>query len=156
VERWDRRIEAVAEAEAVLRAVHEHSVEEPIERIASLIHPDAEMRLLVSYGELVRGRDAIARALQHGREATTFRAQVQGFEWLDETTSLTTASARYPLRAGGFGEGRVFWLDELRDGMVWRIRVFRREQDARATHRDGLDISTGGDGKDANGGDAGG
>src|SRR5690242_2117745 len=83
-------------AESMLRALHEHSVDDPIERVRPLIHPDAEMRLLVSYGELVCGRDAIADALEHGPEAATFRARVEGFEWLDQSTSLTTGQARYP------------------------------------------------------------
>ena len=94
-----------AAAEAILRAMHEHSVDEPIERISLLIHPDAEMRLLVSYGQPIRGRTAATQALQHGREAATFHAQVERFEWLDDSTSLTTAQARYPLPGGGFGEG---------------------------------------------------
>ena len=120
-------------AEAILRAMHEHSVEEPIEAIALLIHPQAEMRLLVSYGQPISGREEVMRALQHGREAQTFHAKVNSFEWLDEHTSLTTAQARYPLPGGGFGEGTVYWLDELRDGLIWRIRVFKNEEDARRT-----------------------
>jgi hypothetical protein len=121
-------------AEAVLRAVHEHSVDEPIERIASLIHPEAEMRLLVSYGQVVRGRPEITRALQHGRAAETFRAKVEQFQWLDESTSLTSAQARYPLASGGFAEGKVYWLDEIRAGMIWRIHVFKTEEAAREAY----------------------
>ena len=63
-------------AESVLRGMHERSIEE-------LIHPQAEMRLLVSYGELVEGREGIAAALRHGREAGTFYVRVEHFEWLD-------------------------------------------------------------------------
>jgi len=116
--------------EAVLRTFHEHSIEDLAEEVVEVIHPRAEMRLLVSYGEPVYGRDAIVQALQTGREALIFQAHVEKFEWLDEQTSLTTAHARYPLASGGFGEGRVYWLDELRDGLVWRVRVFSSEDDA--------------------------
>jgi hypothetical protein len=116
--------------------MHEHSADEPVAPVAALIHPDAEMRLLVSYGELVRGRDAVVRALQTGSAAMTFRARVERFEWLDDDTALTSGVARYPRRGGGYAEGRVFWLDELRDGMIWRIQVFKLERDARRAYRE--------------------
>ena len=124
--------------EAMVRAVHEHWIEEPIDLIAAYIHPDAEMRLLVSYGELVRGRDAVIRVMQEGREASTWRAEVNRIEWLDEATALTCGYARYPLKDGGFGEGKVFWIDELRDDMLWRVRVFRDEDDARRAFAKGM------------------
>jgi hypothetical protein len=115
--------------------MHEHSTDEPVEAIAELIHPDAEMRLLVSHGMLLRGRDQVVKTLEHGRAAETFRAHVRDFEWLDDSTALTRARARYALPTGGMAEGRVFWLDELRDGMIWRVRVFKSEEDARDVYR---------------------
>ena len=121
-------------AEYALRAMHHYSVEHPIQEIASLIHPDAEMRLLVSYGKPVRGRRQVLEALAHGREAATFKAEVLSFDWLDDTTSLTAAFARYPLERGGIAEGRIYWLDELRDGLIWRVAVFKREEDARRAY----------------------
>jgi hypothetical protein len=122
--------------EAMVRALHEHWIENPIDLITPYIHPDAEMRLLVSYGELVRGRDEVARAMQEGLAAAPWRAEVDRIEWLDAETALTSGYARYPLQGGGFGEGKVFWLDRLRDGMVWRVRVFRSEAEARQTYAD--------------------
>jgi hypothetical protein len=126
-------------SEAIVRALHEHWIDDPIDLIAPYIHPDAEMRLLVSYGELVRGRDRVARSMQEGREAATWRAEVNQVEWLDPDTALTSGYARYPLRGGGFGEGRVFWLDRFRDGMIWRVRVFRSEDEARQVYEDAPD-----------------
>jgi hypothetical protein len=123
--------------EAIIRALHEHWIEEPIELIGPYIHPDAEMRLLVSYGELVRGREGVMRVMHEGREAATWRAAVEEIEWLDPDTALTSGHARYPLRGGGFGEGRVYWLDRLRDGMIWHVRVFRTEDAARSAYYDG-------------------
>ena len=121
--------------EAMIRALHEHWIEEPIDLIAPYIHPDSRMRLLSTYGELVRGRDAVIRAMQEGREASTWRAQVNDVEWLGEDVALTSGYARYPLQTGGFGEGKVFWVDEIRDGMIWRVHVFRSEEDARRAQR---------------------
>jgi hypothetical protein len=115
----------------MLRTLHEHVSTQRAGDIAPLIHPDAEMRLLISYGRLLRGRDTIVDALQHGRAAELYRAQGIGFEWLDEHTSLTSATARHALEQGGFAEGTVYWLDELRDNLIWRVEVFSTEQEAR-------------------------
>jgi hypothetical protein len=111
--------------------MHEHTTEDAISVIAPLIHEEAEMRLLVSHGRLVHGRHAVVEALTQGWAADTFRAHVDRFEWLDDQTSLTFARARYALEGGGLAEGKVFWLDELRDGMIWRVDVFKSEADAR-------------------------
>ena len=126
-----------AAAEQTLRAMHEHAkADEPIERIVPLIHPKAEMRLLVSFGEPLRGRDAVVAALEHGRQALVYTARVRQFEWLDEQTSLTSARARYALEDGGHAEGNVYWLDELRDGMIWRVEVFKTEAEARRAYEE--------------------
>lgn len=119
-------------AEGMLRAMHEHlKAADPIEVIAATIHPRATMRLLVSFGRQLRGRAAVVDALESGRQAAIFRARVLRFEWLDERTSLTTGHARYALEQGGHAEGNVYWLDELRDGLIWRVEAFRTESEAR-------------------------
>lgn len=120
------------EAEAALLAFHEHVKDAAsIEQLAAIIHPEAEMRLLVSFGEPLQGRAAILEALQAGREAELFRAHVLGFTWLDPTTALTEGRARRALKGGGHADGHVHWLDELRDGLVYRVEVFYSEADAR-------------------------
>jgi ketosteroid isomerase-like protein len=126
-------------AEAMLRAMHEHAGGSPTGEIADFIHPDAEMRLLVSFNRLLRGRDAVVEALEHGRPAAIFRAHVERFEWLDEQTSLAFARARYALEQGGYAEGRIVWLDEIRDGKIWRVRNFTHEAEARRAYEVGED-----------------
>jgi hypothetical protein len=79
----------------------------------------------------------VIEALERGRQASIYRAQVERFEWLDDETVLTSARARYALEQGGFAEGRVFWLDELRDGKIWRVRNFKQEAEARAAYDTG-------------------
>ena len=123
-------------AETMLRALHEHATPEPMDDIAAFIHPDAEMRLLVSFGEPLHGRDEVLAALDRGREASIYRARVQKFEWLDDHTVLSSAFARYALDGGGFAEGNVWWLDELQDGLIVRVTVFRSEEAARRAYED--------------------
>ena len=130
-------------AEAMLRAMHEHQVGSSTADLAASIHPQAEMRLFVSFHRLLKGREAAVEALESGRQAEIFRASVERFEWLDEQTALTFARARYALEQGGFAEGRVVWLDEIRDGLIWRVRNFRQEAEARAAYESGEDIEAG-------------
>jgi len=127
-----------ASAEALLRAMHEHTSEDAVQRIAPLIHEDAQMRLLVSFGKLLDGREAVMEALTGSWAADTFRARVLRFEWLDDFTSLTFAHARYALEGGGFAEGNVYWLDEIRGGQIWRVQAFRDEIDARRAYERAL------------------
>lgn len=129
-----------AAAEAMLRAMHEYQVGSSTADLAASIHPDAEMRLFVSFSRLLRGREAVLEALESGRQAEIFRAQVERFEWLDEHAVLTFARARYALEPGGYAEGRVVWLDEIRDGLIWRVRNFRHEAAARRAYESGEDI----------------
>ena len=99
------------------------------------------MRLLVSFNRLLKGRAAVLEALERGRQATIFRAHVERFEWLDDQTSLTFARARYALEQGGHAEGRIVWLDEIRDGLIWRVRSFKQEADARRAYELGEGIA---------------
>jgi hypothetical protein len=136
VEMQSRNGSKMSVAERMLRSMHEHEGGAPIgKEIATSIHPKAEMRLLVSFGEPLRGRAAVIRALERGRQAAIYRARVERFEWLDEQTSLTSARARYALEQGGFAEGSVFWLDELREGLIWRVQVFKQEAEARRAYQ---------------------
>ncbi len=123
-----------ASLESRLREMHEHEGRAPVAEIASYIHPKCRMRLLVSFGRLLRGRETVLAALAEGREAAIYRARLERFEWLDETTVLSFGRARYALEQGGFAEGRVVWLDEFRDGLIWSIQAFTREADARRAY----------------------
>jgi len=120
-----------ATLESRLRGMHEHEGRAPVEEIASFIHHECRMRLLVSFGRLLRGRHAVLEALAEGREAAIYDARLERFEWLDETTVLSFGRARYALEQGGYAEGRVVWLDQFRDGLIWSIQAFMREDDAR-------------------------
>ncbi len=126
----------------MLRALYEHVTHVLGERstaaIPELIHPDAQMRLLVSFGKPLRGRTAVVDALERGRAAVVFRGSVDGFEWLDDTTVLAFGRARYASEAEDVVEGDVCWLAEFRDGLVWRVEAFTSETAARRAHEQTL------------------
>jgi hypothetical protein len=131
-ERLDR-----AEAERMVRLLHEHRRGGGGSDLVAVIHPEAEMRLLIIYGTVLRGGATIIRALESARRnAELYDASVRRFEWLDQRTLLVFGHARYALPGGGHAEGRVYWLDEFRDGRIWRAHVFMREAGARRAYEE--------------------
>jgi hypothetical protein len=113
-ERLDQR-----QAEAMVRLLHEHRRGGDESDLTAVIHPEAEMRLLITYGTVLHGGPTIINALENARRnAELYDATVRRFEWLDDRTVLAFGHARYALPGGGHAEGRMYWLDEFRDGLV--------------------------------------
>jgi hypothetical protein len=100
-----------------------------------LIHPYAEMRLLVSFRRLIRGRAAVVDALEQGRAAVVFRARISEFAWLNDVTVLGFGHARYLLEDGEVVEGDVCWLTEFRNRLLWRVHAFDSEAGARRAYQ---------------------
>jgi hypothetical protein len=137
-ERLDRHA-----AERMVRLLHEHRRGGGEGDLASIIHSDAEMRLLITYGTLLHGGATIIQALESARRnAELYDATVRRFEWLDEHTVLAFGHARYALPGGGHAEGRVYWLDEFRDERIWRAHVFMREAGARRAYEERFEEHT--------------
>ena len=85
-------------AETKLRLMHQRLRDTiPLDELAEVIHPQAEMKLLVSLRQPLYGRTAVVEALEQGRLAAMYRGEVRRFEWLDEQTVLTFGRARYGL-----------------------------------------------------------
>jgi hypothetical protein len=129
-----------ARKEEMLRVLYEHAMHvmggQPAASVRELIHPDAEMRLFVSFRKPIHGRAAVVRALEAGLGAVVFRGNVSRIEWLDDDTSLTCGHARYALEQGGSTEGNAYWLGEFRDGLIWRVDAFETEQAARRAYEE--------------------
>ena len=53
---------------------------------------------------------------------------------VDETAALLTGRIRFPLAAGGFGEGDRAWLLTYRDGLLYRLRAYTSARKARAAY----------------------
>jgi len=70
-------------------------------------------------------------ALARGREAEIYQADVERCEVVAPAVLLVSGQARYALQDNGIGVSRVWWLDEFRDGVLWRVQAFRSEGSAR-------------------------
>jgi hypothetical protein len=83
------------------------------------------MALLVNNLQPIRGRDKIISFLLYGRDALVWRVRIDDCEWLDPSTLLLRGAARF--REEGSGrmiQADVWWLDEFREGLLWRVRAF--------------------------------
>ncbi|HEY7018524.1 MAG TPA: hypothetical protein VH816_07905 [Gaiellaceae bacterium] len=115
---------------------HESDDSADPDRLAEWIHEDAEMSLAMTHFELVRGKRAIMDALYRERESVIYSARVERHEWLDETTLLVRGQVRYAVAERGVTQATIWWIDEFRDGLLWRVRAFKEENAARAAHAD--------------------
>jgi ketosteroid isomerase-like protein len=98
------------------------------------LHEEAEMTLLVTEGETVRGRDALVRLLLGGD--SSFEADALRFESLGDDAAIVEGSARIRRPDGTVESREAVWLHELRDGLIWRVRVYGDVDAARAAFRD--------------------
>jgi hypothetical protein len=115
--------------ERVVRNFHEHAG-----GWLATLHPEIEVRLLITYNQVVRGRDEVVRALTQGRAAMLYTGQITRVEVLDDETVLAFGSVRYALGGGGLAHGTGVWLDEFRDGLLRRSRVYKTRDDAIAAY----------------------
>ncbi|MGE5274120.1 MAG: hypothetical protein ACM3QU_10255 [Verrucomicrobiota bacterium] len=123
--------------EEVARHFHEHEIHDPPDRIAALICEDAEMVLLVNHLRPLRGKHAILDALVRGRAAEIYSAWIDRTQWLDEDTLLLSGNARYAPDETSLSVSRVWWIDAFRDGCLWRVHAFLKEDDARNAYAHG-------------------
>jgi hypothetical protein len=93
----EARIEAI---EAIARRFHERQLEDPPEQIAALIHPGAEMALVVNEFRSTLGRDQIVALLDDARHRMIYSAEVERCERIDESTLLLRGQARYAVERG--------------------------------------------------------
>ena len=121
------------ELENIARRFHERQLEEPLDRLAELIHEDAEMTLVINEFRPVRGREEILASLAGARQRMIYSAEVERCEVLDSATLLLRGQARYALEHG-LSTSTVYWLDSFRDGLLWRAAAFRTEAEARAVY----------------------
>ena len=93
------------------------------------------MTLVMTHFRTVQSRDAIVEALYRRRESLLYSARVEGLDWLDDHTLLVFGQVRYAEREGGLVQSTIWWLDQFRDDMLWRVQAFRNETSARRAHR---------------------
>ena len=124
-----------AYAERLARRFHERQLEDALEQIGLLIHEDAEMTLVVNGLKPLCGREVIVTSLSGVRESMIYSAEVKSCEWLDEDTLLLRGNARYSVGDRGLSHSTIWWLDKFREGLLFQVRAFQTEPEARTAHQ---------------------
>jgi len=119
---------------ALARLFHESDETADRDRLAGLIHEDAEMTLVMTHFRPVKGRPAIMEALYEERESALYGASVEWYEWLDDETLFLRGHVRYAAVGRGVAQATIWWIDEFRDGLLWRVQAFRSEAAAREAY----------------------
>jgi len=115
--------------EAAARRFHEYQTDAPIDRLAGLIHDDAQMTLFVNRLRPLSGKPAILSAIGRGRDALLYSARVFRCHLVDERAVAVYGQARYCPDDRSSTIRDVFWLDEFRDGLLWRVDGFISERE---------------------------
>ena len=121
-----RQVEAAYELRdwAALRALH---------------HDDARV-LTIGTGERVVGPDEFVDALV-ALEGTVFEVSETRTHPMDDDAELIGGQMRWPTAGGGIADAHRSAIMTLKDGLVWRSRVYRTDADARAAYvRYGIDL----------------
>jgi ketosteroid isomerase-like protein len=115
---------------AIVRAAADAYVAGAWERFGELVHPDAQFDILSGGGRTVQGRARVLEALSS--PDNDVRVEPDEFRQVRPDTVLVTGKAGTP---GHALAPRFAWLVEVRDGCLWRIRVFASAEEALAAPR---------------------
>jgi SnoaL-like domain len=99
--------------------------------LADLVHPDAEIEMIALGGGAAHGPDGLVEALTHAREGV-HRPTVQSIRAIGADAALLIGRIQFADARGGLSDRKAVWLSVLRDGLIWRTRVFESEPEARA------------------------
>ena len=105
-----------------------------LEGLSRFIHPDAEIEMLVLQGDVALGPDGLRDTLESVRGGL-HKPTMTRIENVGDDAAVMIGRIQYtdPVR-GGVTDRNAAWLTILRDGMVWRTRVFGTPDEARAAY----------------------
>jgi len=104
-----------------------------LDGVAGFVHPDAEIEMLFLGGEVARGPEGLIEALTKAREGV-HRPTMTGIEPVGDDAALMIGRIQHVDQRGGLSDRKAVWLTIMRDGLLWRTRVFDSEDEARAYH----------------------
>lgn len=103
-----------------------------LDALRDLVHPEAEIQMFFLDGDVARGPDGLARALQ-AAAATIHAPSATRFLALDDHAAMMVGRIRHNAERGWIDRSAV-WLTVVKDGLIWRTEVFSTEDDARSAY----------------------
>ena len=85
------------------------------------------------HGEFATGPAALEQAL-NAAAGSLHRPTMDGIEAIDDVAAIMFGRVRYPLEGGGFGDRQAAWLNILKDGLMWRVRIYPDVEAARTAY----------------------
>lgn len=104
-----------------------------LEALASFVHPDAEIEMLALQRDLALGPEGLVDTLENVRDGL-HKPTMTRIEAVDDDAALLIGRIQYADPDRGLIDRSAVWLTVLRDGMVWRTRVFGNVAEARAAY----------------------
>ena len=115
-----------------------------LEALSSFIHPQAEIEMLALQRDVALGPEGLVDTLENVRDRL-HKPTMTRIEAVADDAALMIGRIQYADPDRGVTDRSAVWLTVLRDGMLWRTRVFGNTADARAAYaelREGRDSPT--------------
>lgn len=106
-----------------------------LDALAELVHPDAEIHMLLLGDELARGPSELREALEP-RESVVHHPTMTRVETVSDEAAIMVGRIQYADARGGLTDREAAWLSVLREGRIWRTWVFASADEARSAYAD--------------------
>ena len=101
-----------------------------LDALAELVHPEAEIQMLLLGGDVARGPEGLREAL--AQVTVVHQPTVTAIESIGDDAALMIGRLQYTDTRGGLSDHPAVWLSVLRDGKLWRSLTFGSVEEARA------------------------
>ena len=106
-----------------------------LDALATLVHPEAEIEMLLLGGEPARGPEGLHDALAAAREGI-HRPTGSRLEAVADDAAMMIGRIQNMDARGAISDRTAVWLTVLRDGKLWRTRVLTAETDVPASYEE--------------------
>jgi hypothetical protein len=104
-----------------------------LDAVATFVHPDAEIEM-VPLDDDVIGPEGLRETLER-LDGGIHKPTMTRIERVGDDAALMVGRIQYAdPTLGGVADRPAVWLSVLRDGLIWRTRVFRTAEDAHAAY----------------------
>jgi ketosteroid isomerase-like protein len=132
-ESMTNRGSAGSEAGQVLAAAMAAYERGDLDGLAALVHPEAEIRMLLLGEEVARGPNELREALER-RRSLVHEPTMTHVEAVSDDAAIMVGRIQYTDTQGGITDREAAWLTVLRDGRIWRTWVFASADEARSAY----------------------
>jgi hypothetical protein len=126
--------EAPASAAERARRILQLYLDERIDLLHALIHPEADLEAGFATPSARFAAENVLDAAWVAVSSGAYRPAYEVVESLDGDTALVGATIRYEIGEGLLSEREATYLMTFRDGLLWRTRIFDSVEEALAAY----------------------